>query len=352
MSDEKAVIPVEMTTRGVALTTIDDAWRFCDAIASTEMVPKSMRGKPAEVFAVVQAGAELGVTPFRALANVKIINGRVGPMGALAKALVRAAGVLEKGTGFLDKFTGTEFEDDFTAHFTTLRKGETDVRTSSFSVADAKRAGLWDKKSQRGEPSPWVLYPKRMLTWRAVGFHMDDYYADVLMGFHIAEVLEDYPPERVAAVMEPVETPTADPLLDQLEVQADPEKELADIAAELRPPDVPEGVNAETGEYESEPIDAEWPDKDPPTPADEVRAQLPDEWIVTGQAIANAIDIAGIAGAAGYLIDQHEAAMNSGQALPTAGEIRQAMEAVEDKDLDDPDPGNAVAEGAEADDLP
>ena len=76
MSKEKAVevvkTQVAMTTRGVELKTIDDAWRFCDAIAQTEMVPKGMKGKPAEVFAVIQAGAELGVTPIRALANMKI----------------------------------------------------------------------------------------------------------------------------------------------------------------------------------------------------------------------------------------------------------------------------------------
>jgi hypothetical protein len=59
-----------------------------------------------------------------------------------------------------------------------------------------------------------------MLTWRAVGFHMDDYYSDVLMGMHIAEVLGDYPEEEIGitATMEPVAEPTRDPLLDELEV--------------------------------------------------------------------------------------------------------------------------------------
>jgi hypothetical protein len=255
-----------MNKGGVTLTSMDEAWRFCEAIARTDVVPKSMRGKPAEVFAVIQAGAELGVSPLRALANMKIINGRVGPMGSLAKAKVREANVLAKGTGFKEWFEGTEGQDDWTACFQTKRGDEIPV-TTKFSVKDAKRAQLWGKVGKFG-PSPWVTYPQRMLMWRAVGFHMDDYYSDILMGFHIAEVLDDYPEELVqSAVMEPVKEPMKDPLLDELASTAaemqppppvstcvgmggDPETdpsaaELAEDMADL----VPEGVDPQTGEY-------------------------------------------------------------------------------------------------------
>jgi hypothetical protein len=213
----KPVVPMT-TSGGIQLTSMEDAWRFAKAMEESGVAPKGMR--QAGIFAVIQAGAELGLSPLRALANMKVINGRVGPMGALAKAMVRKANVLQKGTGFKQTFTGEEGKDDWTAHITTLRADETDVVTTSFSVKDAKRAALW------GKHGPWSNYPKRMLMWRAVGFHMDDQFSEIMMGFHIAEVLEDYPEERIAATMEPVDVPAADPLLD----------ELAQIGATMQPP--------------------------------------------------------------------------------------------------------------------
>jgi hypothetical protein len=270
MSDEKAVAVVKpvvpMTTTGVQLTTMEDAWRFAKAMEESGVAPKGMR--QAGIFAVIQAGAELGLSPLRALANMKVINGRVGPMGALAKAMVRQATVLHKGTGFKQDYTGEEGTDDWTAHITTFRADETEVVTTSFSVKDAKRAGLW------GKDGPWKKYPKRMLMWRAVGFHMDDQFSEIMMGFHIAEVLGDYPADRIPATMERVETPAADPLLDQI-AEKNPDQEYADevaaIAADLQPPGeggiignlvdggTPtltiggEKVNPETGEFQAPP---------------------------------------------------------------------------------------------------
>jgi hypothetical protein len=353
---------VAMTVRGVELTTIDDAWRFCDAIAKTEMVPKSMRGKPAEVFAVVQAGAELGLTPFRALSNMKIINGRVGPMGALAKALVRKEEVLEKGTGFMEKYSGTEGEDDWTAHFSTLRKGETERYHTTFSVKDAKLAKLWGKTSRGGEPGPWVLYPKRMLMWRAVGFHMDDYYADVLMGFHIAEVLEDYPEEvpRGVATMEPLETPAKDPLLDDLDAKF--KAEMDEVAAELQPepqdpidPDDPADseitVDGEVAEAAEDMADLDPPTEEtkedpPPASARGEEPPLTEAEIVAarerkGRAAKRQSPLAAV------MAEKHaEAGANT-----MADTIRDGLVDVKDEDLDDPNPENAAPEGAETEEL-
>ena len=53
---------------------------------------------------------------------------------------------------------------------------------SEFSVQDAKRAGLWGKMSASGKPTPWVLYPDRMLLFRARGFNLRDNFGDVLKG--------------------------------------------------------------------------------------------------------------------------------------------------------------------------
>ena len=279
--------PVAMTDKGVQLSTMEDAWRFATAIAGTDLAPKGMSSN--EVFGVVQAGAELGLTPLRALANMKIINGRVGPMGALAKALVRQAKVLAPGTGFKQWFSGTEDEDDWTAHVRTRRADEGETTTTSFSVKDAKRANLWGKVG-KGGPSPWVTYPQRMLMWRAIGFHLDDNFSEILMGFHLAEVLDDYPAERIAAVMEPLDTPAKDPLLEELEA----------TAATMQPdPHADEPVDPETGEY----VDTQAAETPPPMTEAEAAADL----------------------------------------------IRDGLVDVKEEDLADPNAGNKAAEGEEVD---
>jgi hypothetical protein len=316
MSDEKALEPmkqtVAMTSSGVQLTTMDDAWRFATAIAGTDLAPKGMSAN--EVFGVVQAGAELMLPPLRSLANMKIINGRVGPMGALAKALVRQAKVLAPGTGFKQWFTGTEMEDDWTANITTRRADEEEIRTTSFSVKDAKRAKLWGKVG-KGGPGPWVTYPQRMLMYRALGFHLDDNFSEILMGFHIAEVLPDYPAmEVVHAVMEPLDTPAVDPLLAKVETMPDPEQELAEVAAELQPP------------------------------ADEFKEDSEARMTAT-EVLSHTSPLSAV-----MAEKQAEAeAKPMTEAEATADLIREGLLTVKDEDLDDPDPENAAPEGEEVD---
>jgi hypothetical protein len=341
-SKEIAVVPVGMGERGIALHNIDEAWRFCKAIEQSGVAPKGMNDA-AKIFAVVQAGAELGLTPFRALSNMKIINGRVGPMGALAKALIRREKVLAKGTGFKQDFVGEEGSDDFAARIVTLRAGESREYVTTFSVKDAKLAGLWGKKSRDGTPSPWIKYPKRMLTWRSVGFHIDDYYSDVIMGMHIAEVLGDYPDERIAAVMEPQKDAVKDPLLE----------ELAATAATMQPPDGPdvEGTGPELKKWDgpktahggnpmsdphpiiTDPIEVEGEKVDPATGEYENQISTLDD--VMAHQIAT------------EEVPAQQSEMTEEEAR--ADLVREG--AIKEEDLAPADPGNAAAEGAESEEL-
>ena len=57
------------------------------------------------------------------------------------------------------------------------------VRT--FSVGDAKAAGLW------GKEGPWQSYYQRMLSARARTFALRDGFPDILKGLYTAEELRD-----------------------------------------------------------------------------------------------------------------------------------------------------------------
>src|SRR5690606_6210149 len=72
---------------------------------------------------------------------------------------------------------------------------------ATFSVADAKKAGLW------GKQGPWQQYPKRMLSMRARAFALRDGFADVLRGLGIAEEVQDHQPIRDVTPLTPPKPP-------------------------------------------------------------------------------------------------------------------------------------------------
>jgi hypothetical protein len=72
------------------------------------------------------------------------------------------------------------------------RRGQEGETVTTFSVADAKRAGLW------GKQGPWTQYPQRMLQLRARGFCLRDSFADVLRGLITAEEAGDIPQPQSA----------------------------------------------------------------------------------------------------------------------------------------------------------
>jgi hypothetical protein len=126
-------------------------------------------------------GSELGLSPMQSLNSIAVINGRPGVWGDGLIGLCRASPLCEDIEETLDG----EGEDR-TAVCIAKRKGAAPVK-ASFSVADAKRAGLWGKDI-------WAKYPDRMLRNRARGFALRDAFPDVLRGLQAAEELMDTPP--------------------------------------------------------------------------------------------------------------------------------------------------------------
>jgi hypothetical protein len=164
-------------------TTLQEAMRFSDILASSTMVPRDFQGKPGNVLVAIQWGREVGLGPLQALQNIAVINGRPSIWGDAAIALVRGH------PDCLSVQEGVEGEGDARQGWCEVtRRGEQPQRRT-FSVADAKRAGLW------GKSGPWTQYPDRMLQLRARGFAIRDVFPDALRGVLTREEAEDTPPE-------------------------------------------------------------------------------------------------------------------------------------------------------------
>jgi len=167
--------------RGLALASFDDAFRFSKMVASSEFAPKDFKGKPESCMLAIQHGSEVGLSPMQSLQSIAVINGRPTIWGDAALALVQSSPVCE----YVREYTEGE-GDALVAVCEAKRKGYPAPTVVRFSVADAKKAGLW------GKSGPWSQYSSRMLTLRARGFALRNAFADALRGLITAEEAQDY----------------------------------------------------------------------------------------------------------------------------------------------------------------
>ena len=167
---------------GLALQSFDDAYRFSKMVAASEFAPKDFKGKPESCLLAIQHGSEVGLSPMQSLQSIAVINGRPTIWGDAALALVQSSPVCE----YVREFTEGD-GDNMAAVCEAKRRGYPAPTTVRFSVADAKKAGLW------GKSGPWTQYPARMLTLRARGFALRNAFADALRGLITAEEAQDYP---------------------------------------------------------------------------------------------------------------------------------------------------------------
>ena len=134
----------------------------------------------------------------QSLQSIAVVNGRPTIYGDAALAVCLASVVCEYVTESVDGEG-----DRMVATCNAQRRGYPAPITSTFSVADAKAAGLW------GKQGPWSQYPKRMLAMRARGFALRNAFADVLRGLVTAEEAQDYQVTGIEVVpSRPAPTPT------------------------------------------------------------------------------------------------------------------------------------------------
>jgi hypothetical protein len=123
-------------------------------------------------------------------------NGRITAQAELMLSMVYSTGKLinidEKVVGDLSK--GDETDDEAMAQCIVERAGMP-PKTFSFTVKQAKRAGLWNKQgvTRFGNKfvTPWVTYPERMMKAKARSLAMKDLFSDVVGGLISEEEASD-----------------------------------------------------------------------------------------------------------------------------------------------------------------
>lgn len=202
---------VSIGERGIEITNMDELWRFATLVAKSGLAPKGLQ-TPEAIFVAAQMGLEIGLPLMAALQNIAVINGRPAVWGDAQLAVVRNTRQLEDFEEWFERGpedkpqrlarNPMDYPDDLRAICRVKRKGQEPTEVA-FSVADAKRAKLWEKEG------PWTQYPFRMLKARARAFALRDQFGDALRGFQSVEELQDEPKTVAGRVVEEAVVPEA-----------------------------------------------------------------------------------------------------------------------------------------------
>ena len=122
---------------------------LAETLQKSGMLPRDI-DTPQKAFAVIVAGSELGLEPMQSLRSLQVVKGKVVESADSQLGRFKAAG----GRCVFTTLT----DDSGVAEFT--HPNGSDTHTESFSMEDAKRAGLGG--------NVWKSYPRAMLRSRVI----------------------------------------------------------------------------------------------------------------------------------------------------------------------------------------
>jgi len=156
--------------------------KLAGQLASSEIVPKCYRNKPADLFLCWAKGYQLGIPPEQAMDCISVINGKAVMWGDEMLALCMAHPDFED----IEEDPILDQHNTVIGYICTITRKGRKPKRSEFTLDMAKKAGLLAKGGV------WNQYPERMLKLRARGFCLRDAFPDALKGLKSREEVEDY----------------------------------------------------------------------------------------------------------------------------------------------------------------
>lgn len=163
--------------------SLDECSSIAKQLAASSLLPAALRNKVPEVMMTIMAGAELGIPPITALRSIYVIEGRT----VLSADLMVAAAMRSPACLYFRQVEASDTSVTWETH----RKGDDKPATCTWTIQQAKNAGLYPTKSN------WQCFPRQMLSARAKSELARNVYADVLSGCYSKEEHEDMSPISV-----------------------------------------------------------------------------------------------------------------------------------------------------------
>lgn len=194
---------------GEVIRDYDQAMALAVALGPSNVVPKALRHRPADIFLNLMYSAELDLTPVQGFRAINIIDGT--PTLSVDYLIVR---VRQAG----HKFEITEWTSEkCTTKVTRGDNGQSQEFT--FTLEDAVIGGMCsiDEKTGRprarsrdgGKPLPWEQSPRKMLMWRAASNNIDSICPEVSFGFAVNDGTDLAPDDTPVPPAPPQDLPTS-----------------------------------------------------------------------------------------------------------------------------------------------
>jgi hypothetical protein len=173
---------------------IESAVTLAAMLAKSQILPRHLHGKPADVLAIMIKGRELGISTMKALSGMYCINGKVELDAATL------AGVVMSRTDLCEYLTLIESTDKV-ATYETKRKGSPKSVVMGFTMVQAERAGLLRN-------DVWRKFPEAMLRARAISVVARAVYPDLAAGLYVQGEIGGDDPKYVPATSQVEAKPT------------------------------------------------------------------------------------------------------------------------------------------------
>lgn len=203
--------------------TFDDAWRLAKIVTSARFAPGI--SSPEQAILVLALGQDLGLSPMQSIRGIHIIEGRPCPSADCLVACVLRSGLAEY-------FSEVETTDT-SSTWETKRRGEPKARRYTFSLEDAKRAGLTNRGKDPSQNN-WNKYPRRMLAARAKAFLVRDVYPDLTLGLYTPDEIGEQPVQVTSEVVATYPAETVDPPSGEYPAAAPAWEDSLRTAADLK----------------------------------------------------------------------------------------------------------------------
>lgn len=187
-----ALIDPKMSMLEVTVRNMDACMKIAQVVHKSGLAPATLKS-PEQVAVALMHGHEIGLQPMNSIQSVYVVNGRPTLWG---DSMLGICMVHPDWEWITETFDGSG--ENFDA-ICVVKRRDNEPHQTHFSVAMAKKAGLW------GKSGPWTTYPSRMLQIRARSLALRDKFPDALRGLACAEEIIDITPVEA----EPPVTPKA-----------------------------------------------------------------------------------------------------------------------------------------------
>ena len=189
--------------------------RQLNALIEGGFIPKGCSKE--EAFARVVAGASMGMKPIQAINGIAMINGHPTLHSDSIPCTVLASGLV---TGMKYKFEGVG--DDMSCTFYVRRKGIEEYQEWTYSMEDARKAGLLANPV-------WQKHPKKMLFNRARTWCFRNTFPDVIGNVYTPDEVEDVEYQEIQPTKQVHDDTKAEEEYKALPLNVEPQKPVEDV---------------------------------------------------------------------------------------------------------------------------